>query len=127
MAFFQMHGLSQHMRTHENSAMASLDENLEQVEKELLEEADVMEEVYEEAEEKDDDIMEQEVKEQDMIEEKVDTNDQAKTPGRRVSRFAGKVFVCKVRKNMLRSSGHTFCKGKASRHVSNVYLKQKRN
>ena len=35
------------MRTHENSAMASLDENLEQVEKELLEEADVVEEVYE--------------------------------------------------------------------------------
>ena len=88
------------MRTHENSAMASLDENLEQVEKELLEEADVMEEVYEEgssAQEKDDDIMEKEVEEQDMIEEKVVTGgDQAKQ-GRRVSRFAGKVFVCKVR------------------------------
>ena len=109
------------MRTHENSAMASLDENLEQVEKELLEEADVVEEVYEKvvlilnvrdgsllqhvflvlqeeisSDDKDEDIMEQEVKEQDMIEEKVVADEQNKSQGRRVSRYAGKVFVCKV-------------------------------
>ena len=45
---------------------------------------------------KDEDIMEQEVNEQDMIEEKVVADDKNKSQGRRVSRYAGKVFVCKV-------------------------------
>jgi len=38
--FLKLSGLNQHMRTHENNAMASLDENLEEVERELLEESE---------------------------------------------------------------------------------------
>ena len=41
---------------------------------------------------------------QDMIEEKVIAGDQNKPQGRRVSRFAGKCFVCKVRDYYLRPS-----------------------
>ena len=103
--FLKIQGLNQHMRTHENSAMASLDDNLDEVEKELLQEADefIEEEEYNPDEdeeerinsfqatakqrikrERDADIVEKPVEEQDMIEEKEVADD--KPQGRRVSR-----------------------------------------
>ena len=103
--FLKIQGLNQHMRTHENSAMASLDDNLDEVEKELLQEANefIEEEEYNPDEdeeerinsfqatakqrikrERDADIVEKPVEEQDMIEEKEVADD--KPQGRRVSR-----------------------------------------
>ena len=95
--FLKLAGLNQHMRTHENSAMASLDENLEEVERELLEE-----EEEEESATLSTDIVEKEVEEQDMIEEKEVKDDGSR---RKSSRTAGKSFMCKMCKESFKSEG----------------------